>query len=85
MSKSESILDNGKIVQEELDEIVNIALSTLKSLMVDYETPIEIRLRVALEIFELFGKTKDINQLTNEEVVVRSIEKNAYNIEKNAL
>lgn len=85
MSKSENILENGRIAQKELEEVVNMALSTLKSLMADYETPIEIRLRVALEIFELFGKNPDKNKITNEEGVIRSIEKNAYNIEKNAL
>jgi len=84
MSKSDSILDNGEIVQEEIEEVVHIALSTLKSLMADYETPIDIRLRVALEIFELFGNNTNKNQMAKEDGVLRGIEKNARDIEKNA-
>ena len=83
---SEQVLENGEIVQQEIDEIVSIALSTLKTLMVDYETPIDVRLRVALEIFELFGtKHSSANPVSHyDEGVLRCLEKNALEIQKNA-
>jgi hypothetical protein len=57
-----------------------MALENLKTLMVDYETPIEIRLQVALKIFEIFGGS----MRNSEEVLIRGVEKNAHNIESNA-
>ncbi len=80
LNAPQKVLKNGQICQEELDEIVSIALESLKSLMVDYETPIEIRLQVALKLFEI-GATPNKN---NDEVLIRSIEKNALDIKKNA-
>jgi hypothetical protein len=83
--KSESLLENGGIVQTEIEEVVSIALSTLKTLMADYETPIDIRLRVALEIFELFSTNNtNTNPVPHDEGVLRCLEKNARDIEKNA-
>jgi polyhydroxyalkanoate synthesis regulator phasin len=54
MSKSPKILENGKINQEQREEIVDMALQNLKTIMADYETPIETRLKVALDVFENF-------------------------------
>lgn len=84
MNEEKKVLEGGHISQEQIEEIVNIALQVLKSLMIDTETPIEIRLRVALEIFELFGT--DTNQVTNEEDsgVLQILEKNALDIKNNA-
>ncbi len=76
-----NVLENGKISQDQLDEVVSMALKSLKSLMVDYETPIEIRLHVALRVFEIFGGN---NKGSNEEHVMRGLEKNAHDIERNA-
>ena len=83
---SEKVLEHGEIVQQEIDEIVSIALSTLKTLMVDYETPIDVRLRVALEIFELFGtRHPNTNPVPHhDEGILRCLEKNALEIQKNA-
>ena len=81
----ESLLKNGGIIPEEIEEVVSIALSTLKTLMADYETPIDIRLRVSLEIFELFSTNNtNTNPVPHDEGVLRCLEKNARDIEKNA-
>jgi len=77
---SSNILEKGRIRQEQLDEIVSMALETLKTLMVDYETPIEVRLQVALKIFEIFGGSL----ANNQDTVIHGIEKNAHEIESNA-
>ncbi|KHD11504.1 hypothetical protein PN36_09690 [Candidatus Thiomargarita nelsonii] len=76
-----NVLEKGRICQEELDEVVRLALESLKTLMVDYETPVEVRLQVALKIFDLFGGASRQN---TPELVVRGIEKNAHEIENNA-
>jgi len=76
---SSNVLEKGRICQEELDEVVRMALESLKTLMVDYETPIEVRLQVALKIFDLFGGTAN-----NQDTVIHGIEKNAHEIESNA-
>jgi hypothetical protein len=47
MSKSPKILENGKINQEQQEEIVGMALQNLKTIMVDYETPLNTRVQVA--------------------------------------
>lgn len=52
---SSKVLEKGRICQEQLEEVVSMALESLKTLMVDCETPIEIRLQVALRLFENFG------------------------------
>ncbi len=80
MSEPQSVLENGRISQEQIEEIVSIALQSLKSLMVDYETPIETRLDIALKIFEIFGT--DIKMPREE--ILHGIEKNAGIIDENA-
>ncbi len=80
MSESSSVLENGRISQKQIEEIVSIALQSLKTLMVDYETPIETRLEIALKIFEIFGT--DIRMPREE--ILHSIEKNAGIIDENA-
>jgi len=82
MSKSESILENGIIVQKELDEVVNMALYSLKSLMVDYETPIGLRLQISFRLFEIFGYQE--KKTPDEKAIVDHLEKNRDGIEENA-
>lgn len=82
MSKSKSILENGRIAQEEVDEVVNMALSSLKSLMADYETPIELRLQISLRLFEIFGCQE--KKTSDEKAIVNHLEKNSDSIEENA-
>ncbi|RKZ42843.1 MAG: hypothetical protein DRQ49_00500 [Gammaproteobacteria bacterium] len=82
MLKQQKVLKNGRVSQEEIEDIVSTALQSLKTLMVDYETPIEIRLQVALKIFEIFGTSELVN--SKEDCVKRVIEKNAHGIETNA-
>jgi len=82
MLKQPKVLRDGKVSHEQLEDIVSTALQSLKTLMVDYETPIEIRLQVALKIFEIFGTTGIVEN--NEDCVKRVIEKNAHGIETNA-
>ncbi len=76
-----NVLENGKISQTQLNEIVSMALESLKTLMVDYETPIDIRMNAALIIFENFGVN---NRKNNDALLIHSIEKNAHNINKNS-
>ena len=83
MHNSESILESGHIAQDQIEEIVGIALEVLKSLLMDTESPIDIRLRVALEIFELFG-TSRVSNVSHDDGVINTLEKNARDIEKNA-
>jgi len=75
-----NVLEKGRIRQEELDEVVSMALETLKTLMADYETPIEVRLQVSLKIFEIFGGSI----ASNQDTVIHGIKKNAHDIESNA-
>jgi len=83
MYRSESVLDGTHIAKEQIEDIVSIALEVLKSLLMDTETPIDIRLRVALEIFELFG-TNQASNVSHDDGVLNTLEKNARDIEKNA-
>lgn len=82
MSKPQKVLKDGQISSDQLEDIVDIALKSLKNLMVDYETPIEIRLQAALRVFEIFGAGSGKSH--SEEVVISFLEKNAHDIEKNA-
>ncbi|TGO03273.1 hypothetical protein PN36_09695 [Candidatus Thiomargarita nelsonii] len=77
---SSKVLKKGRICEDALDEIVGMALESLKTLMVDYETPIEVRLQVALKIFEIFGGS----MANKQDTVIHGIEKNAHDIESNA-
>ncbi len=77
---SPRVLENGKISQEQIEEVVGIASQNLKNLMVDYETPIEMRLEIALKLFENFNTTN----FRRKETVVHCLEKNARDIKKNA-
>ncbi|MEN8216878.1 MAG: hypothetical protein ABFS56_11005 [Pseudomonadota bacterium] len=58
-----------------------MALQNLKTLMVDYETPIEIRLEIAFKLFEIFGTE---SRAPSEEILAQGIEKNAHIIDGNA-
>jgi len=80
MLEPPDVLENGRICQKQIEEIVSIALQSLKTLMVDYETPIETRLDIALKIFEIFGT--DVRMPREE--IMHSIEKNAGVIDANA-
>jgi len=60
---SSKVLEKGRICEDALDEIVGMALESLKTLMADYETPIEVRLQVALKIFEIFGGAWQISKI----------------------
>jgi hypothetical protein len=84
---TKKVLENGQISQEQTEELVSIALQVLKSLLTDTETPIEIRLRVSLEIFENFCATPNVNSGSgnnDEGELIRGLEKTAHDIEKNA-
>lgn len=84
-STSSAVLKDGKISAVMIEDIVATALQNLKTLMVDYETPIEIRIQIALKIFEIFGT--DSHGITEGEIIKRGverIEKNAQQIEMNA-
>ncbi|OAD19706.1 hypothetical protein THIOM_004644 [Candidatus Thiomargarita nelsonii] len=72
-----NVLEKGRICQEQLEEIVAIALESLKTLMVDCQTPLEIRLQVAFRLFEIFGTD-------NKELIMHGVKKNARKIESNA-
>ena len=50
-----NVLENGKIAPAQLEEIVSMALESLKTIMVHYETPLEMKVQVALKILETFG------------------------------
>jgi hypothetical protein len=83
--KNAGILDHGKIAQKEIEEVVSLALKVLKDMMLDTEAPIETRFNIALRIFEMFGRdSKASGNISVEEGIIRSIEKNAHDIEKNA-
>ncbi|TGO03274.1 hypothetical protein PN36_09705 [Candidatus Thiomargarita nelsonii] len=72
-----NVLEKGLICQEQIEEVVAMALETLKTLMVDCQTPLESRLQLAFRFFEIFGTD-------NKEHIMCGIEKNARRIENNA-
>jgi len=82
MSKSPRVLENGRIFQEQIEELVGMASQNLKTLMVDYETPIKMRLEIAFKLFENFSTTKPAPR--RKETAVHCIEKNARDIKENA-
>jgi hypothetical protein len=85
MSAPNPVLKDGKICSDQLEEVVGMALQSLKTLMADYETPIEVRLHIALRLFEAFGSGgNDSNNKKNDDSIMNSLEKNAHDIERNA-
>jgi len=83
--KNVGVLEQGKIAQQEIEEVVSLALKVLKDMMVDTEASIETRFNIALRIFEIFGQdTKANGKRGIEEGIIRTLEKNTDDIEKNA-
>ena len=84
--KATPIMENGHIAQEQLEDVVSLALKVLKDLLLDTETSIETRFSIALRIFEMFGTDPSATsqKVALEEGIVRGVEKNAHDIERNA-
>ena len=80
-----TVLEDGKISHQEVEEVVTLALKVLKDMMLDTEASIETRFSIALRLFEMFGRDSKPNQkIALEEGIIRTLEKNAHDIERNA-
>ena len=83
--KPPAVLEDGKISHQEVEEVVSLALKVLKDMMLDTEASIETRFSIALRLFEMFGReSKPNHKMAIEEGIIRTLEKNAHDIERNA-
>jgi hypothetical protein len=84
--KSSTVLEDGKISDQEVEEVVSLALKVLKDMMLDTEASIETRFSIALRLFEMFGRENkpSSHKMALEEGIIRTLEKNAHDIERNA-